>query len=269
MTGFPQPGVRARPDWSFVRSGGPGCRWDGPELTFLGSAIGGVHPIAHPWLIDLKALTGALQEVYGPYFALGDRDLLLQRAVDARSEGDRRLAEILADMIRFPPLSYAARMVAVGTLARGLGRRSGFNPRVSYNVALPPRLSLAFNPWHRPAGSPNSSGGEFTNREGAVSVALTRREREENLQRMKEAIDRRHDLSATIREAAIEIFDVEGRGAVDSESGAKAGILKSTFADAKRAGVPDLEHVRQVADLTYDQIVSVYKWHFDSLLKKR
>ena len=269
MTGFPQPGVRARPDWSFVSSGGPGCRWEGTELTFLGFALGGVHPPAHSWLIDLKMLTGALQEVYGPRFALGDRDLLLQRAVDANAEGHPRLAGILADMIRFPPLSYAERSVALGTLSRtlGHGRKSGFNPRVSYDVALPPRLSLAFNPFHLPAGSPNGTGGQFTSREGATTVALTRREREENFQRMKDAIARRRDLPAAVREAAIEIFDVEGRGEVDPNSGARAGILGKTFARAK-AAVPSLRHVKRIADLTYDQVVSVYEYVFDDAFRR-
>ena len=110
MTGFSRPGVRARPDWSFVALGGPGCRWEGPDLTFLGFALGGIHPPADPWLVDLKALSGALQEVYGPRFALGDRDLLLQRAVDAKAEGHRRLAEILAAMIRFPPLDVLRKL---------------------------------------------------------------------------------------------------------------------------------------------------------------
>lgn len=266
MTGLPRPGVRARPDWSFVSSSGPGCRWEGAELTLLGFAVGGVHPPAAPWLIDLKALTGALQEVYGPRFTLGDRDLLLQRAVDAEAEGHRRLAGILADMIRFPPLSYAERAVAVVTLSRALGhgRKSGFSPRVSYEVALPPRLSFAFNPYHLPAGSPNGTGGQFASREGGTPVALTRRERDENLQRMKEAIDRRRDLPAVIREAVIEIFDVEGRGAIDSESGAATGITHQKFAEAKEKKVPGLEHVKGVADLTPDQTISVYRYVFDA-----
>jgi hypothetical protein len=266
MTGHREPGVRARPDWSFVRSGGPGCRWEGPELTFLGSAIGGIHPPAYPWLIALKALAGALQEVSGPRFALGDRDLLLQLAVDARAEGDRRRAEILADMIRFPPFSYAERVVAVGTLSRALGRKSGFNPRISYDVALPPRLSFAFNPWHRPAGSPDGTGGEFTSREGATTVALTRREREENLQRMKEAIARRPDLPAAVREAAIEIFDVEGRGAIDDSNGATAGITRKTLEDAQRAKVAGLNGVRSPSELTHAQIISVYAWYVDKVM---
>jgi hypothetical protein len=214
-----------------------------------------------PWLVDLKVLTEALREIYGPSFRLGDRDLVMQLAADARAEDQCHLADTLADYIRFPGLGQVERMSAIHTLSRSLGhgRKSGFNRRVSYNVSLPPRLSLAFNPYHLPAGASNSTGGQFTNREGAITVAFTNRQREENLQRIKEAVDRRRDLPATVRNAVIEIFDVEGRGAIDAESGAAAGITNEKFAEA-RTKVPGLEHVRQVADLTSDQIVSVYKY---------
>lgn len=263
-----RPGVRARPDWSFVALDGPSCRWEGDELTFLGFALGGVWPGAHPWLIDLKALTHAMQGIYGPYFRLGDRDLVLQLAVDARAEGKGELADVLAECICFLPLGDAQRMSAVSRLGQSLGRgrKSGVNPRISYQVATSPRLSLAFNPYHLPAGSPNSTGGQFTNREGATAVALTRREREENLQRMKEAVDRRPDLPAAMREAAIEIFDVEGRGEADPNGGAVAGITWDVFVQAKRR-VRGLDQVKSRADLTHDQIVSIYEYYFDSRMR--
>jgi hypothetical protein len=176
----------------------------------------------------------------------------------------------LADCIAFPPLGYAQRMAAVTTLSRALGhgRKSGFNPRVSYNVALPPRLSVAFNPYHLAAGAPNSTGGQFTNREGATTVALSRRERDENFQRMKDAIARRPDLPAAVREAAIEIFDVEGRGAIDSNSGAVAGITQTGLTQAKNLGTPGLQSVRSPSDLNKDQIVSVYNALISDALKE-
>ncbi len=269
MTGFPQPGVRARPDWSFAVSDGASCRWEGDELTFLGFALGGVRR-SQPWLIDLKALTGALQEIYGPRFSLGDRDLVLQLAVDARAEGKRHLADVLADRLRFPHLGYFERASAVGTLSRtlGHGRKSGFNPRVSYEVALPPRLSVAFNPYHLPAGSPGGTGGQFASRGGATTVALTRRERDENLQRMKEAIDRRRDLPAAVRDATIEIFDAEGRGAIDSNSGAVAGITQIGLTQAKNLGTPGLQSVKSPSDLNKDQIVLVYNVLISDALKE-
>lgn len=155
-------------------------------------------------------------------------------------------------------------MSAIGTLSRDLGhgRKSGVNPRISYEVALPPRLSLAYNPYHLPAGSPNSTGGRFTNREGAIT-AVADRSGEDRLRRMKEALDRRPDLPAAVREASIEIFDAEGRGAIDPHSGAAGGIRGIAIAQARIKKTPGLEGVKRPADLSYDQMVSVYNVSID------
>ncbi|MSP49593.1 MAG: hypothetical protein EXQ95_09740 [Alphaproteobacteria bacterium] len=156
---------RERPD--FARSGAR-CWIDGDLIRLSHWPIGGIRPAGRsgpiPWLMDLAVLEGAMQEVYGGHFRLGDRTPLLQMAANALASGDRRRAAALANEVSFPPPEYRSRFHDAGLryLRWGPAHHRG-NPPIDVEAWLD-RVALErkFDPDQPRVSRGHPDGGQWT-----------------------------------------------------------------------------------------------------------
>ena len=97
-----------------------------------------------------EEIASALALAYGPLSAddLGHRLSGLEVAARALEMGDLAKASIATVLLKLPPLS----------------------PDAFAKLAAEPGLKK-YNPYHKPAHSPDHTGGQFTDAEGAVQVA--------------------------------------------------------------------------------------------------
>lgn len=238
-----------RIDLSFMSELGPSCAWRGDDLVLMGRAIGGVHrhaKAARPWLMALGELERAFARE-DPGFALGDRSVILQMAVDAKAIGADEAAEGFADCVRFPALTpaEAARIRPALTFLAGRQARVQYEIKSDWDESKHPR---------EPAGSSGGIGGQFTSKVMADDPASE----DLRMSRFARALAQDGDVSRRQREMFYDVFNAEGFGRRDPADGAVAGIRRSTLDAAKAAGVVS----RSVAleRLTYQQVVAIYRW---------
>jgi len=241
---------------------GPRCSWRGNDLMLLGRAIGGIHldaKGARPWLMNLDALERAFAR-HDTGFDLGDRDVMLQLAVDAKAAGAEDAAEGLADCIRFPVVTPAEAQ----RIRPRLSFLAGHQPRVPYEIKS--GWDESEHPRH-PAGSPGSIGGRFAPKVMAEDPL----DRDLRLSRFARALQHVDGISHRLQEMFYEVFEVEGYGRRDPSDTAKpvsavAGIQKETLAAAKAAGIvpenTDLER------LTYHQVATIYRWNAEHEIRR-
>jgi hypothetical protein len=246
-------------DLAFMGQTGPRCSWKGDDLVLIGRVIGGVHRSARstsPWLMRLDHLAAAFDGT-----PIGDRDVVLQIAVDAKAIGADEAADGFADCVRFPVLTPAE----IERARPRLSWRAGRQPRVAYEMK---RIWREEDHPRHPAGSPNSAGGEFALKPASarVSARSPRREAEPRIERLRRALAARSDLSARERRIYGQIAEEEGVDRKDPVSTAFAGILKETLDDAKTRH-PSLSQFATPSALSDSAIVTVYKDYFDHVMR--
>lgn len=202
-----------------------------------------------------------MQQAFGRDFDLGDRDVVLQMAVDAKAIGADEVAQGFADCVRFPELDPAA------------VRR--VRPRLSWMVRQQVRVPYEIkrvwreedHPRH-PTGSPARAGGEFALKPLSARTPQRARQapKQTRLARLRVALAKRRDLSGREREIYARIAEEEGVEGKDPGSTAFAGILQGTPEDAQRRS-PSLRRFGTPSALTDDAIITVYKDHLDDVMQ--
>lgn len=224
----------------------------------LDRTIGGVRfdgGAAEPWLMRLDRIELAFKSAVNVDFTLGDRATLLQMAVDAMLWDELGAAEAFADLVRFPELNPAEAQRVRRALVPWL---VGDNPRVSYKMV---GWDEEAHPRH-PAGSPNSTGGEFAPKAMASDPA------DEAVRMSRFARALQHGgTSHRQQEMFYEVFNAEGFGQrdprdLDKPVQAVAGIRQSTLDAAKAAGV--VAKSTTLEGLTYRDVVKIYRWNAET-----
>jgi hypothetical protein len=239
-------------DLASMEERGPRCYWQGNDLMLLGRAIGGIHleaKGARPWLMMLSELERAFARS-DPNFDLGDRDVMLQMAVDAKAIGADDVADCLADCVRFPDLTPAEAQRIRPKLSFLAGRQ----PRVPYEIKSD--WDESKHP-REPAGSVGSIGGQFT----SLPMADDPWHAETSLARFNRALDRYPLVSEKEKEAFRSTFMVEGHGKIDPDGGAVAGITLRTLDSMRAPDIVDPNKTRR--ELTYDDAVVIYHVYLD------